>query len=510
MDQSANTSASSTHQNPDMTLFWGCFIALIATGFGFIARVLTANQWGPEFGLSETQVGEIFGVGFWPLAISLILFSLIIDKVGYKVAMWFGLICHTLSTILIVLAKGYWGMYIGTFVLALGSGCVEAYINPVVATMFDKGKTKWLNILHAGWPGGMVIAGFIILILASGLAWRIQIAVILLPTIIYAAMLINKKFPINERVAAGIDYKTMLSEVGAIGALIIAAMVVRELGRLFSWPDLLQVILAVGTAIYFWVYTRSLGRPLYILLLLLMTILATTELGVDSWITSLMETEMAAMGLQAGWVLIYTSVIMMVLRLFASGPLVSALTPLGLLASCAALAALGLIYLSTATGVAILLAATLYGIGKTFFWPTTLGIVAEQFPKGGALTLNAIAGVGMLAVGIVGNPFLGNFQDKQVDKQLMAYDQQNATTYHDAYITMDKVSVFGSYKSLNLDKLESAPADEKEIISSVQNSAKKSALSTVAIFPIIMLVCYLGLIFYFRSKGGYKQVDISH
>ena len=44
--------------------------------------------------------------------------------------------------------------------------------------------------------------------------------------------------------------------------------------------------------------------------------------------------------------------------------------------------------------------ATLYGFGKTFFWPTMLGVVSEQAPKVEFLTLNAIAGIGMLAVGI--------------------------------------------------------------------------------------------------------------
>lgn len=33
-------------------------------------------------------------------------------------------------------------------------------------------------------------------------------------------------------------------------------------------------------------------------------------------------------------------------------------------------------------------------------------------------------------------------------------------------------------------------------------------LSTVTIFPLIMLACYLLLIFYFRSKGGYQAVHI--
>ena len=48
-------------------------------------------------------------------------------------------------------------------------------------------------------------------------------------------------------------------------------------------------------------------------------------------------------------------------------------------------------------------------------------------------------------------------------------------------------------------------------ITEIQGEAKKGALSTVAIFPIIMLICYVGLILYFRSRGGYKPVmlDVS-
>ena len=37
--------------------------------------------------------------------------------------------------------------------------------------------------------------------------------------------------------------------------------------------------------------------------------------------------------------------------------------------------AAGLVALSQATGIGILIAATLYAFGKTFFWPTTLGVV---------------------------------------------------------------------------------------------------------------------------------------
>lgn len=58
-------------------LFWTCFIALIATSFGFIIRANIIGDLGVHFNLSETQKGEILGVGLWPFALSIILFSLI-------------------------------------------------------------------------------------------------------------------------------------------------------------------------------------------------------------------------------------------------------------------------------------------------------------------------------------------------------------------------------------------------------------------------------------------------
>ncbi|HHH49560.1 MAG TPA: MFS transporter [Saprospiraceae bacterium] len=502
---SSKSTYSSAGNSADMRLFWGCFIALIATSFGFIARVLTAGEWGAEFGLSQTQIGEINGAGLWPFAISIILFSLVIDKIGYKMAMFFGLICHVLSTLIIITASSYKMMYLGTFILALGSGTVEAYINPVVATMFSKNKTKWLNILHAGWPGGLVLGGILAISLGTNLGWRIKIGLILIPTIIYAVMLFGKTFPENERVAAGVSYKDMLKEVGAVGALIISTMVVLEIGRLFDFSLPLKIgliVLATGAYAFF---TKSIGRPLFILMLLIMMPLATTELGVDSWITELMGKSMGEIGIAAGWVLVYTSAIMAILRFFVAGPLVERLTPLGLLALCAIIATMGLLALSKAnTAMTILGAATIYGIGKTFFWPTTLGFVAEQFPRGGALTLNTVAGVGMLAVGIVGSAFLGNVQDQNIDKQLAA---SNPAIYQ-KYVIDHKKSIFGNYLAINKEALANASDEEKRAIASATESAKKSALTTVAVLPVIMLLCYIALILYFRSRGGYKAVDI--
>src|SRR5690606_25676033 len=214
-------------------LFLACYVALVTTSFGFILRALTLPQWGDEFNLTNTQIGEIAGVGLWPFAISIVLFSLIIDKVGYKNSMIFAFICHIASAVLTFFADGYTMLYIATFIMALGNGTVEAVTNPAVATMFPKEKPKWLNMLHAGWPAGLVLGGILALIMGPETNWKLKIILVLLPAVAYALMMFPLKFPVNERVQAGVSYLEMLKEVGMGGALIIVALIVFQLGAVF-------------------------------------------------------------------------------------------------------------------------------------------------------------------------------------------------------------------------------------------------------------------------------------
>jgi len=526
----------------DMKLFWTCFISLIATSFGFIVRANLMDTWAKEFGLNETQKGEIFGVGLWPFAISIVLFSLIVDKIGYRTAMIFAFICHAAYMVIVISAptlagdpnsadyssKGYWVLYVGSLVGALGNGTIEAVINPVVATMFNKDKTKWLNILHAGWPGGLVLGGILALAL-GGMDWRMQVGLVGIPVAIYGAMLFVVKFPVNERVAAGVPFRDMLKEVGFFGALLVSVLIVFELAnvlekfnimigtdaviRSFNLPVIGTVDLTQKLAIKFGIsaliaaivggYTLSLGRPLFVFLMLIMMPLAITELGTDSWIGSLMEPEMIKLGGKGIYVLLYTSFIMMVLR-FCAGPIVHKLSPLGLLAISAAIAAAGLFSLSMAEGIVIILAATFYAFGKTFFWPTMLGVVSEQFPKGGALTLNSIGGLGMMAVGILGAPLLGNIQDKSIDQSLKAGN----SALHAQVMGEKKTSLFGEYQPLDEKKVKLASEAEQTDIKKTKEAAKKNALKTVALFPVGMLIAYLMLIGYFKARGGYKPVQL--
>lgn len=491
----------------DRLLFLTCFIALVTTSFGFILRAIVLPEWGVQFNLTQTQLGEISGVGLWPFAISIVIFSLAVDKIGYKTSLGFAFVCHITSVVLTIFAKGYSMLYLATFIGALGNGIVEAVVNPVVATMFPRNKTKWLNALHAGWPGGLVLGGIIALLMGADVKWQYKIALTLLPTIVYGVMMLQRKFPVNERVQAGVSYREMLQEVGALGALMIVSLIIFQLGAVFSWTLWFNITVILLVTTLFGLYTKSLGKPLFLILLLIMIPLAITELGTDSWITDLMTPAMADLGLQAGWVLVYTSAIMFILRFFA-GSIIHKVSPLGLLAICSIIAAAGLFLLSRSSGVMILLAATIYGLGKTFFWPTMLGVVAERFPKGGALTLNITGGLGMIAAGVIGAGILGFIQDSSIEKGIKTYDVTHNTSLSKNYVTEERTSLFGDYRAIDQQKLAAAGTGEIATIISVQQKAKKEALQNIVIFPVVMFISYIALIVYFKRRGGYRAVEL--
>ncbi|MGF1451456.1 MAG: sugar MFS transporter [Opitutales bacterium] len=511
---------SSAH---NQRIFWGCFIALITTSMAFIIRAILigdSSAWPAEFGLDRVQAGTLFGAGLWPFSISIIVFSLFIDKVGYRFAMFFSFGCYLLFGVLMLMAYGAvnaegvaleaaqanaWGYLLwGSVILGLGNGTVEAFINPVVATLFRDEKSKWLNILHAGWPGGLVLGGVLTILLGGYVTgdWRVLIGLIFLPAVVYLVMLFNVKFPVQERVAAGTSYREMLAEFGIIGALIAFGLIFARLTDVGGWPEWLGWMLTILAVGGYGAYCRSLGRPLLIALVLIMIPLAITELGTDGWITGLMERPMSEIGWNPAWVLVYTSAIMMVLRFFA-GPVIKALTPIGLLAAASALAILGLWLLSFASGLFfIFFAATVYGVAKSYFWPTMLGTVAEQSPKGGALTINAIAGIGMLCVGIIGTPFIGYIQESSV-----AEGVKEETTFYET-IMVEEEYLLGVYDTVDSGAAGELTPEQQDQLTDITDRETQGALAKMTIFPAIMLAAYIALWLYFRSKGGYRAASV--
>jgi MFS family permease len=501
-------------ENRQGRLFLGCFMALVATAFGFAVRGAVLGDWEAQYGLTEEQKGVINGVGLYPFAISIILFSLIIDRIGYGTAMVFAFVGHLVSTLLTIFAPSFEVLYIATFIYALANGTVEAVINPVVATIYRNNKTHWLNVLHAGWPGGLVLAGLlsiaVLWISRSGITlpgniWQWQMTVLLIPIVIYGVLLFGQRFPTQERVEAGVSYRDMLSEFGWGSAYVVSFLIIMGISQVldvFNIPPI-SIGYALGLALIptllFAIPIRSFGRPMFVFLLLVMVLLATTELGVDGWIQDIMGSVLQNKTIGTMFI-VYTAAIMFVLRFFA-GPIVHRISPLGLLAASSAFAAVGLFWLGNAgtSALMLFLAATLYGCGKTFFWPTTLGVVSEQYPRGGALLLNTVSGVGMIAVGTLGGPAIGTLQDTDYNRVV----QQAAPEAH-SVVAETKTGLFTDYEYVDKTNFEQLGDEQQEQLAALERETKQHALAKIAVLPVIMLVCYLGLIAYFRSRGGYK------
>ena len=254
----------------------------------------------------------------------------------------------------------FWSM----FIFAVGNGICEGVINPLVSTLYPKQKTHYLNILHAGWPAGLVIGGLIVFAV-NLVAWEILMATFLIPVVLYGIIVLKEKFP-----------KTAAQE-GSI---------------------------AVGE-----MYAR-LASVFFVLLLVAHACVGYVELGTDSWINKITGAIMNSAFLGTA-LFIYTSLLMTALRFFA-GPIVHKISSLGLLFASAVIGAIGLYLISIGTSVPFMFfAATIYAVGKTFLWPTMLGVVGERFPKSATVAMALLGCVGMLSAGYLGGPGIGYKQD---------------------------------------------------------------------------------------------------
>ena len=140
------------------------------------------------------------------------------------------------------------------------------------------------------------------------------------------------------------------------------------------------------------------------------------------------------------------------------------------------------------------------------------------------MTLNAISGIGMLAVGTLGFPYIGALQADKAITAVASLEQadlvpglvENGAVVSSA-LTDKSIYEIIKYKTLDAEAVanlvKEAPADKQEeiteAIAAAEGGSAQKALLNMAIFPAIMLACYLALWAYFQSKGGYKPVVIT-
>ena len=260
------------------------------------------------------------------------------------------------------MADSMTSLFLATLFVGIGNGMVEAALNPMIASMFPKNKTKMLNRFHVWFPGGIVIGSMVgwLVMDVMGLGWQVMVATLFVPLVIYAVLFYGQKFPVTERIQLGVSNKKMFS---------------------------------------------SLGNPLFLFMVFCMFLTAASELGTTQRIESLLKLSVATPLL----VLAFINGIMALGRAFA-GRVVHKLQPAGMLLFSAIFTFIGLWLLTITSGGLTFAAAAVFAIGVTFFWPTMLGFVAEYLPETGALGLSIMGGAGMLSVSIV-LPIMGFLMD---------------------------------------------------------------------------------------------------
>ncbi len=364
-------------------LFIGICLALIPTGasFALVSNILV--QLKQQFILTNYQVGLIGGAALWGMAISLLVMGPLLEAFGLKNGARMAFAGHMIGITLMILAatrvgdpSAFWMLMIGAATLAAGNGMIEVTGNPLVAALFPDEKTKRLNWFHAFFPIGIVLGGLAGFALATWGGrfgnWPWQLAVIYLPILVYGTMVLPQQFPKTENAAAGIP-----------------------VGEMFRY---------------------TLTNPLFLLMLVMMAITTSLELGPMRWVPAVLQSA----GLHGILVLVWISGWMVVLRALA-GHAVERLRPNGMLLLAALLTGSGLFLLSFASSTwSALAAATVFAWGVAFFFPTMVGSVSERMPRTGSLGIVLTAGVGLGMSGAIGVPLMGKLADRYLAESLPA------------------------------------------------------------------------------------------
>ena len=354
-------------------LFVASCFALVTTAMVFSIRAATLDELGSHFHVNKELVGIFAGKAFLGFAAAILIGGPLCDAVGMRPILLLACLLHISGVLLTIFAPSYGVLEAATFVVGLGNGLVEGVINPLIATVYADEKTHRLNMLHAWWPGGLIIGGLSAYALARlGFGWQLKMGVILIPAVVYGWMTVAQKFPATERAASGVSA-----------------------GRMF----------------------QEALRPAFLLLASCMVLTAATELAPNQWMESVLRNIAHTPGIL---VLVYISGLMFVMRFFA-GPIVRKVSPIGLMVACSLLSSVGLFALSYAyNAFTAFAAATVFGIGVCYFWPTMLGITSEQFPKGGALLLSVMGAIGNVAVDRA-LPLMGKIYDRYGAAQAFRY-----------------------------------------------------------------------------------------
>ena len=342
-------------------LFTAACISLIVTAMTFAIRAGILTDLGVQFELNDTQLGYINSLAFLGFPVATVVGGLLYNVLGARKLMIIAFFSHLVGLILTIYAGGFVTLLISSFFIGFANGSVEAACNPLIADMYTDNRTTMLNKFHVWFPGGIVIGALTSNFMTSlGLGWELQIAVMIIPTLIYGYLFLKEEFPESENIET--DTSTNI---------------------------------------------QSLFSPLFLFIIACMTLTAISEFGPQQWIERILGNS----GVNPMLILAMVTGIMALGRYFA-GPIVHKLNPIGVLLMSAILTSAAVYSMSIAEGNMIYYAAILFAFGVCYFWPTMIGFVSEYMPKTGALGMSLVGGAGMLSTAIW-QPVIGSWLDTE-------------------------------------------------------------------------------------------------
>jgi len=476
-------------------LFVASCLALVTSAFSFMIRQNVADSMAAEFSFTKVELGTVLGAAFLGQAIAMFVVSPLCDSLGLGRVTLLAFLCHLVGIAGTVLAPkpplvahdvSLWTLYAATFLVGAGNGLVEIFINPLAATLYPREKTHRLNILHAWWPGGLIASGLLVTFLASeagpeasggpGFGWKAKTCLVLVPLSAYGLLSLGQRFPATERVQAKVPAREMFLE-----AL----------------------------------------RPMFLLWAFCMLLTAATELGPNQWQESVLT---RTAGVSGTLVFVYTSGLMFCLRFFA-GPVARRISPVGMLAVSSLVSAIGLYWLSAvSTPVMAFVAATVFGLGIAFVWPTMLGVTAERFPKGGAFLLGLLGCFGNLSISQV-LPQMGAIYDSYTAASLPRDLEEKSVAGPDGkplplviegepswlpQAVTSRIHPAGSRK-LNPEArkaLEASGSPDLARVVQAEAAGAAYAFRWVAALPGLLVLVFGAVALVDRLRGGYRPVEL--
>lgn len=365
---------------PVTKIFVAAFMTQFCMGLEVLLRINAATPIKQEFFdavdplTSGAHIGEILGVLFLGFAIANFVMAPFADAIGMRRVHVLGVFAFLAGTATICLAQpgtehAYALLWSGSLLQGLAWGALESVLNPLVVSIYPTRKVARLNLFHAAYALGMLVAAPICVVVGKyGLGWKLQLCAVFVPAFVALVLVSRLKYPVSERVVHGVSFREM--------------------------------------------FRNTLSRPLFYLCLCAMFLTAATELVPSSWIDLTLT---KVVGIQGFWLVAFIYTVQLVVKSTA-GVLNRYLGSAGLLMLASLFAFAGLLMLSHAnTPASGLFAALVFGMGTAVMWPTTLAATSERFPGGGSFAIGTVASAGMLSTYVMMPVFGRMFDTAKID-----------------------------------------------------------------------------------------------